>query len=289
MRRPGLLLAAAAALALAACAQAPQAPRAHTALPNVHVLADPFVIPRLNRTRTLRVYLPPSYDASPGRRYPVVYMHDGQNLFDDATSYVGEWGVDETLNALAASHGFEAIVVGIDHGGDKRMNELNPWPTPQFGAGEGEAYLDFVVGVVKPYVDAHYRSLTDARSTAVIGSSMGGLISDVAIHRHPQVFGKAGVFSPAYWTADHGLWDYDVKHPLAPGARVYLYAGGQEGPGMVELTERMDRQLEGALPEGAAVTMHIAPTAQHNEAAWRRELATALIWLFELQPRSASN
>src|SRR6185369_7256568 len=105
------------------------------------------------------------------RRYPVIYMHDGQNLFDDATSYAGEWGVDETLNELARSHGFEAIVVGIDNGQDRRMTELNPWDNPRFGKAEGAAYMSFIVDVVKPYVDARYRTRSDAQSTAIIGSS----------------------------------------------------------------------------------------------------------------------
>jgi predicted alpha/beta superfamily hydrolase len=122
--RAALLLVA--LLGIAACTSM-SAQRPSTALLNVQVLTERLALPGLNRERTLRLYLPPSYATHPDRRYPVIYMHDGQNLFDDASSNTGEWGVDETLNELAARTGFEAIVVGIDHGGDKRGNELIPW------------------------------------------------------------------------------------------------------------------------------------------------------------------
>ena len=138
-----------------------------TAGPGVRVL-PPMTIPGLGRERTIRLYLPPGYDAST-KRYPVLYMHDGQNLFDDATSYVGEWGVDEALDALAAD-GLELIVVGIDHGGEKRFNELSPVSHPRFGAGENRQYTDFVVNVLKPHIDATYRTRPEREHTGIMGS-----------------------------------------------------------------------------------------------------------------------
>jgi predicted alpha/beta superfamily hydrolase len=275
------LVAPLSALLLAGCATAPPAPRTPSAQPEVSVL-PPQRIESLGRERTLRLYLPPSYATSPQRRYPVIYMHDGQNLFDDATSYVGEWHVDETLNALARTHGFEAIVVGVDHGGERRLTELNPWPNPKFGAGEGEAYMRWIVEVLKPMVDRQYRTLPDAAHTAIVGSSMGGLISDYAIHQWPQVFGKAGVFSPAYWTAPP-VFDFVRQHPLPAGARVYYYMGGAEGGDMVPLAERMAALTAAEAPAGVASTLHLVPGAPHNEGAWSKELPTALAWLFELK------
>ena len=107
-----------------------------TATASVSILTPPFLIPGLNRERTVRLYLPPGY-ATSTKRYPMLYMHDGQNLFDAATSYAGEWGVDETLDTLAKIQGLELIVVGIDQGGVNRMTEFNPWDAPRFGRGEG--------------------------------------------------------------------------------------------------------------------------------------------------------
>lgn len=269
--------------ALAACGQTPPpAPRAPSAGPGVEVLATPFTMPLLDRQRTVRLYLPPSYGQGT-RRYPVAYMHDGQNLFDDATSYAGEWGVDETLNASAARGGLEAIVVGVDNGGTLRMTELNPFDHPRFGKGEGEAYVGFIVEVLKPWIDSHYRTLAGPEHTAVIGSSMGGLISDYAIHRHPGVFGRAGVLSPAYWTAP-AIYDYAGAHPLPAGSRVYFSMGEREGESAIPDVQRMHTLMAGQRAEPGAVTLHIVPGASHNEAAWRTELPLVLDFLFAPSP-----
>jgi predicted alpha/beta superfamily hydrolase len=270
---------------LAGCAQ-PE-PRPRTASRGVTVLVTPFMIPVLNRQRNVRLYLPPSYGTSE-KRYPVIYMHDGQNLFDDFTAYAGEWGVDETLNEMAARQGFEAIVVGLDNGGEHRMHELNPFDHPKLGAGEGEAYLSFIVNKLKPVIDSQYRTLTGPQNTAIIGSSMGGLISDYAIHRYPQVFGRAGVLSPAYWTADPGIYDYAAKQPLAAGSRIYFSMGGKEGESAVPDVQRMHAVAAAQRPEPGAVTLHIAPDAKHNEAAWRAELPKVLNFLFAPLPSAPS-
>jgi predicted alpha/beta superfamily hydrolase len=274
-----LAFALALCLAFTACSTAP-AQRPHTAGAGVSVLPAPFTIAGLGRERTIRLYLPPGYASEPGKRYPVVYMHDGQNLFDDATSYAGEWGVDETLDEMAARQGLEAIVVGIDNGGEHRMQELNPFDHPRFGAGEAEAYLAFIAGTLKPWIDGHYRTLADPAHTAIIGSSMGGLVSDYAIRRYPEVFGRAGVMSPAYWTAEPAIYGYAAAHPLAPGARVYFSAGGQEGDEMVPAAERLHAIAAAQRPEPGAVTLHVLPEAKHHESAWRVELPRVLAFLF---------
>src|SRR6516225_1401072 len=156
LKFPIPLAALVAALAVLAACSSPSAPvpRPSTAGPGVHVLAQRLAMPGLGRERTLRLYLPPSYETSPTRRYPVIYMHDAQSLFDEATSSYGqEWGVDETLDAFARQRGFEAIVVGVDHGGDERLHELSPWTNPKYGPAQGQLYMAFVVDVVKPYID----------------------------------------------------------------------------------------------------------------------------------------
>jgi predicted alpha/beta superfamily hydrolase len=252
--------------------------RPSTAQPNVHVLPTPFLIPGLGRERTVRLYLPPGYERS-RRRYPVLYMHDGQNLFDDATSYAGEWGVDETLNALAKSRGLSLIVVGIDHGGLARMRELNPWDNAQFGQGEGEQYLAFLVNVLKPWVDQHYRTLPDRRHTAIMGSSMGALISSYAISRYPEVFGAAGLFSPAYWLGPQ-VFDTTAARPPPPDERIYLYAGGSEDETMVPNAKRMAAVLKRAGLPARNLVVRIDPVGRHNEAAWRGEFPRAVAWLF---------
>ena len=262
--------------------------RPHSALPSVHVLPA-LAMPGLDRQRTIRIYLPPGY-ANTSRRFPVLYMHDGQNLFDDATSYAGEWGVDESLDGLAKSHGLEVIVVGIDNGQEQRMSELNPWPglmfRIHFGPAEGEEYVDFIVKVVKPWIDAHYRTKPDRANTAIMGSSMGGLISDYAIHRYPQVFSKAGIFSPSYWVSDDA-YEFAEEKPLPGDARVVLLAGGKEGEDTVEDLNRMAAVLRGNGLGSDRLSVKVAPDGEHNEAFWRREFPAAVTWLFDARPVAA--
>ena len=156
-----------------------------TAATNVSVISTAFAMPQLGRTR--RVWL---------------YLQNGQNVFDRLTAFAGEWGVDETLNQLAAS-GQEptgCIVVAIDNG-PNRLDEYSPWNNPAYGGGQGDLYVDFLVQTLKPYIDATYRTLPGRENTGVAGSSMSALITTYAALREPAVFGKVGVFSPAYWFA----------------------------------------------------------------------------------------
>jgi len=241
-------------------------------------LLGPWDMPGLARQRGVRVYLPPSYLLDPSRQFPVIYFHDGQNVFDEATSHAGEWGADESLDRLAAQTGFEAIAVAIDHGGEQRLRELNPWDQERHGAGEGWAYLRFVVEVVKPQIDVRLRTRRGAAHTAMVGSSMGGLIAHAALHRHREVFGLGAVFSPSFWTAP-AAFDLPELMPLRAGQRVYLYAGSEESPELVPQCRRM-AALQQA--QGAAVQLQIRSGAGHNEAAWRKALPQALRWLFEL-------
>lgn len=257
----------------------PAAPaRASTAQPNVQVLA-PMTLPGLERQRTVRLYLPPGY-AHSNKRYPVLYMHDGQNLFDAATSFLGEWEVDESLNELAKTHRLELIVVGVDNGGDHRLQELAPFDNAEHGKSEGEAYLAFIVDIVKPYIDAHYRTRADREHTGIMGSSLGGLISHYAICRYPQVFGKAGLFSPSYWYTPP-IYAFTQAHPPRTDARIYLYAGGKEDEQMVDNMSRMVALLHARGAPARNLSVHVVADAQHNEAAWRREFPRAIEWLFD--------
>jgi predicted alpha/beta superfamily hydrolase len=267
------------AVLLSVATVAAAAERPSTAGPGVRVLQPALEMPGLDRSRTLRIYLPPGY-AGGAARYPVIYMHDGQNLFDDATAYAGEWGVDEAMDELARRSGFEAIVVGIDNGGEKRMNELSPWPNPRHGAAEGEAYLRFVVEVAKPFVDRIHRTRPGPQDTAIIGSSMGGLASHYAFLARPDVFRRAGVLSPSYWFSERAA---DLAGRVAPpaDARVYVYAGGREGESMVPDAERMHRLFAASMGERAR--LDIAPEGQHDEATWRAVFPRVVAFLFELE------
>ncbi|HET7234691.1 MAG TPA: alpha/beta hydrolase-fold protein [Longimicrobium sp.] len=193
--------------------------RKSTRRPTVTVLDTAFPIPQLHRTRRVWVYLPPDY-ASSSKRYPVLYMHDGQNVFDDSTSGFGEWGVDETLDSLYAAGDPGIIVVAVDHGGAKRLDEYSPFINPRHGGGEGDAYVDFLARTLKPFIDRRYRTRPGRLSTGVAGSSMGGLISLYAALKYPDVFGRAGIFSPALWFSDRNYAYARAARPPLPGTRL---------------------------------------------------------------------
>ena len=240
----------------------------HTVSKNVKILDSNFFIPQFNLKRKIWIYLPPSY-ATSNKKYPVLYMHDGQNLFDEFTAGYGEWGVDETLDSLAAIGGMEMIVIGIDHGGADRIKEYNPYDS-QYGKGKGKGYVDFLVNVLKPYVDEHYRTKRDVQHTTIAGSSMGGLISMYAIATYPRIFGKAGIFSPAFWLGK--TIDTDLK--LAVGNlkkhKVYLVAGTLEGEMMIRDMENAYQILN---PDGKNNNIKLIEKTdgKHSEWFWRRE------------------
>ncbi|MBZ0289052.1 MAG: alpha/beta hydrolase, partial [Anaerolineae bacterium] len=197
--------------------------RQHTVVGNVNVLPAVWS-PQLNNHRDILVYLPPSYEASV-QPYPVIYMHDGQNLFDRATSYAGqEWQVDETMEDLSRD-GLEAIVVGIPHMGASRVQEYNPYPA--FRDGRGESYLDFITDTLKPMIDRQFRTQAGREQTGLIGSSMGGLISLYGFFHRPQAFGFAGVMSPALWIAGGAIYEDVESQPFVPG-KIYLDNGTRE-------------------------------------------------------------
>ena len=251
-----------------------------TAGANVEVFAPPLRFPELGFPRVLRVYTPPGYRTH-ARRHPVIYMFDGQNLFDAATSYAGEWGVDESMDALARDEGFEAIVVGIDHGGSLRVNELTPYWNLQLAPTKGAAFVRDVVGSIKPFIDANYRTAPSRESTAIVGSSLGGLSADHAIHAHPDVFSKAGVLSPSFWVSENPFL-IAAATPLPESSRVYLSMGGREGADSVMAVRRMARILRAH--EARSVELHVVPDAEHTEAAWREAFPRAVRWLFGLAP-----
>jgi predicted alpha/beta superfamily hydrolase len=245
-----------------------------TASPNVRIIDTAFYIPQLKRHRRIWVYLPAGY-ASGNKKYPVLYMHDGQNLFNEATAYAGEWGVDEMLDS-AKKH---CIVVGIDNGGLKRMNEYNPYDNERFGKGEGKQYIDFIVKTLKPHIDKKYRTLKDRNNTCIAGSSMGGLISMYAIMAHPKVFGVAGVFSPSFWIAPKMKDDINkiVKASTHRSSRIYFYAGEQESREMVRDALNIFEVMR--MKAGSKMEMRINAEGQHNEATWRQEFPAFYNWI----------
>ena len=231
--------------------------------------------PQLDTLRTIRVYLPTGYEST-DEKYPVLYMHDAQNLFDTATAFSGEWRVDEFLDS---QKGQKVIVVGIDHGNEKRIAELTPFPHEKYGGGEAAAYVDFIRETLKPHIDSTYRTLTAAENTAVMGSSLGGLVSFYAALKYPEVFGMAGVFSPSFWFSEE-IYDFAEASEISKDARFYFLGGTSEDETLVSKIREMEELL---LKKGLSednILVKIVEGGEHNESFWSSEFPEAFQWLF---------
>lgn len=249
---------------------------------NVSVLRASFYIPQLNRFRKIWIYLPPDYYDTT-KKYPVLYMQDGQNLFDNTTSYAGEWGVDETLNELHKKGDFGAIVIAIANGSQDRNNEYSPWKNVTYGGGEGDAYLQFIVETLKPYVDSTYRTLQDAQNTALIGSSLGSLISTYGATKYPNVFGKVGALSPAYWFSFNDFNKYLETLPKKSlkDLKIYMVAGTDEYEMMVSDVEKINTNLKKKGIKESNIIVKFDEDGTHTERYWKREFGLLYQWLFQ--------
>lgn len=262
---------------------------ASTASAQVHILDTAFFIPQLNRTRKVWIYLPADY-ATSKKRYPVLYMHDGQDLFDEATSEgrIGplEWGVDEVIDAATK----KCIVVAVEHHADKkiRLEEYFVNANPDQAKADGAKYLDFTVSTLKPYIDKQYRTLTDKKHTFMAGSSMGGLLTLYAGVLYPDVFGSLGVMSPSIWLDNNNintkLANLEQKKSIKQ-QRYYFYAGDNESRAKptggfvqmhVDVNAAIAQLKQSANPE---ITKTITSGGRHGAWHWRIAFPAFYEWL----------
>jgi predicted alpha/beta superfamily hydrolase len=239
--------------------------------------------PQLGNERDVDIFLPPSYSAG-RRRYPVIYMQDGQNLADPDRAFAGTWKLDECLDALAR-RGLETVVVGVPNKGAERLREYSPFADARHGGGSGDAYLAFVERTLKPLIDRRVRTRPEREATGMFGSSMGGLISLYAFFRAPETFGFAGAMSPSLWFGGRALIDY-VERSGAASGRLYIDAGTEEGAGTVRDATALARVLErkGYVP-GETLSFSEIAGGRHEEAHWAERLVPALEFLLKGVPR----
>jgi predicted alpha/beta superfamily hydrolase len=238
----------------------------------------------LRNQRDLIVYLPPRYHDQPQRRFPVLYMHDGQNLFDGATSFIPgvDWHVGHTADDFILTEAVQPlIIVGIYNIGKSRIHEYTPTKAPRLGGGRADRYAKFLVHEVMPFIQGEYRVLTDARVTGIGGSSLGGLLSLYLGLKHPQVFGRIAALSPSVW------WNQRVLHRLTaaanvePRPRIWLDIGTHEGPRIVQDVEQYrDILLQKGWQLGKDLYYQRVEGAEHNEAAWARRVGPFLQFLY---------
>ena len=240
-----------------------------------------FASAHLKPRRTVLVYLPPGYYDSPDRRYPVLYLHDGQNLFDGATSFIHgqEWRVDETAERLIKEGKIEPlIIVGIYNTGATRLEEYTPTRDKRGRGGKGELYGKLLTDDLKPFIDRSYRTKPDAASTALGGSSLGGLISLWVGLQRPDVFGKLAVLSPSVWWDDKAILKAVArKLPL----KLWVDIGSAEGDtALPDARLLRDALKEKGWKEGTDLAYQEFDGAQHNEASWAARFDKVLLFLF---------
>jgi len=245
----------------------------HTASPQVSTFT--VEAPQLKTSRKIWLYLPKNY-ATSTKKYPVIYMHDAQNLFDAKTSFMGEWNIDEKLDSLNA----QVIVVGIENGGDKRIEELTPYAHAKHGGGKADDYLDFIVKTLKPQIDQKYRTKTNAKNTTIFGSSLGGLVSYYALLKYPEVFGKAGVFSPSFWFNRKEIFELTEKTSKLK-SKIYFLCGDSEGDDdMISDLNNMEKLINTKRCYCKNLNKKvIVKGGKHNEKLWRDGFVKAYLWL----------
>jgi predicted alpha/beta superfamily hydrolase len=234
--------------------------------------------PQLHNRRDLLVYLPPSIERG-GADYPVLYMQDGQNLFDPATSFAGDWALDRTMDA-AARDGTEAIIVAIPNMGESRIDEYSPFHDPKLGGGKGDAYIAFVAETVKPLIDRDFPTRPAPAATGLGGSSMGGLISLYGFFERPDTFNLCLAMSPSLWFASRAVLER-VRTLDRPHGRIYLDIGIRENRTAIADTRRLrDLLIDVGYRPGHDLTFVLDRHGRHHEQDWGRRFAGALRFLW---------
>ena len=247
-------------------------------LPQVKLISDEFEIPQLNKTRKIWALLPHDYDNS-DEYYPVLYLQDAQNLFNEKAQY-GNWEIDKKLAVMSEYNIGKIIIIAIEHADKDRIKEYNVGKTV-LGLGQGKQYIRFVTDTLKPFVDANFRTKTQREFTGIGGSSMGGLVSIFSGLMYPEVYGKLMIFSPSLWVVPKLNIPDDIDGSYQD-TKIYLYAGGDESATMIEHVKRFKKNMVKSefVSDKMKINLSINMEGKHNESYWSDEFPKAIEWLF---------
>lgn len=241
----------------------------------------------LRNQRDLMVYTPPGYADQRARRFPVLYLHDGQNLFDGATSFIPgqDWHVGQTADECIKAGTVEPLIIVGMYNTKARVLEYTPTHVPNLGGGRADRYAKFLIEEVKPFVEKEYRTLSGSQHTGIGGSSLGGLVSLYLGLRHRTIFGKIAALSPSVW------WNQLVIHRFVRSMqvdlrpRIWLDIGTREGPRIIQDVERFrDVLLEKGWRLGHDLHYERVEGGEHNEAAWAQRVGPFLEFLYPAAP-----
>lgn len=244
-----------------------------------------FSSENLHYNRDIIVWLPPSYSVDKNRRFPVLYMHDGRNIFDPSTSFSGiDWGVDEAMtDGINNGSLIEAIVVAVDNTPD-RMSEYTPFPDPKHLGGNGESYVKFLVDELKPFIDNRFRTLADPANTHIGGSSLGGLISLYAGISRPETFGGIIAMSPSIWWADGKIVEWILASDLNNWqGKIWMDMGTKESATTLYKIRDLAKAIDANFPDLGGFKYREFYGATHSEACWRSRIHLPLKHIFSIE------
>lgn len=246
-------------------------------LPQVMLISDEFKIPQLNKTRKIWALLPHDYDKTE-ERYPVMYLQDAQNLFNENAVY-GNWEIDKKLAVMSEYKIGKIIIIAIEHAEEDRIKEYNVGKTV-LGKGQGKKYIRFVTDTLKPFIDSNFRTKTEREFTGIGGSSMGGLVSIFSGLKNPETFGKLMIFSPSLWVVPE--LKINPKKAYSADTKIYLYAGGDESETMIEHVKKFQENLISShfVKDKIKINLSINRYGTHSETYWSDEFPKAIEWLF---------
>ena len=247
--------------------------------PIIEVIEEDYEIPHLGARRKITALLPHDYHFS-NKRYPVLYLQDGQNLFNPYAPY-GDWAIDKSMGRLAEIGRGDLIIIAIDHGERERIIEYLPYYHPDFGHGKGMAYIQFMFEKLIPYVNDKYRTLTDYNHTGIGGSSMGGLISLYGGLTYPHIFGRLMIFSPSLWVSNN-IFAAARRFRVLEATRLYIYAGAKESHYHLPNIKRLEAILNSKTHSSTFIDFELSVNEDgtHSELFWGQEFPKAVRWLF---------
>lgn len=264
--------------------------------PIAEVISEEFYIPQLDRYRKVWALLPYDYYVSV-KSYPVLYLQDAQNLFNEGSGY-GNWEIDKKLSILAEYGRGDVIIIAIEHGSEDRIKEYIFDNDNVANGSEGKKYIRFITDTLKPFVDENYRTKKDRENTGIGGSSLGALISIYSGFLYPEVYSKLLIFSPSLWVEPNN--NFPMMHFRVPfKTKIYLYGGGQEGSKMVKRIHIFEESLKKWEKNNLfdfEFRTSVNPEGTHSEFYWSQEFPRAIEWLFydnkenpaEVQPQQQS-
>jgi predicted alpha/beta superfamily hydrolase len=239
----------------------------------------------LRNQRDLIVYLPPGYEEQSWRHFPVLYLHDGQNLFDGGTSFIPgmDWHVGPTADHAIHTGQVEPLIIVGMYNTKARIREYTPTQVPKLGGGRADRYAKFLMEEVKPFVDQEYRTLSGPSHTGIGGSSLGGLVSLYLGLKHSRIFGRIAALSPSVWWNQRVMHKFAAAAPVEPRPRIWLDIGTREGPRILDDVENFrDVLLEKGWVLERDLHYERVEGAEHNEAAWAARVGPFLRFLFPM-------